>query len=195
MTAQGLGATAGLRLGSRTAYASGVVAAIGLVMFAAMFVSFAVGAPSSGMVFGWFNDVLVMITYLLVVPTVIAVGALLRPTAPVISRVATVIGLSSILAVVILQAALVVGALTFEEQIGAVSFALLAFAVWLVIVGRLGSSSGVLPHGVRMGLLAAAYVGYPLWAFWLGRHLLSLAGEPVPGPVVIADSSLATTDA
>jgi hypothetical protein len=94
-----------------------------------------------------------------------------------------------------MQAVLVVGALRFEEQIGAVSFALIAFAAWLVIVGRLGSSSGVLPHGVRMGLLAATYVGYPFWAFWLGRHLVSLAGEPLPGAVVIADSSLATTDA
>ena len=187
--------TAGLRLGSRTAYASGVVAAIGLVMFVAMFVSFAVGALSPGMVFGWFNDVLVMITYLLAIPTVIAVGALLRPTAPVASCLATVIGLGSIVAVVVLQAMLVVGALTFAEQVGPVSFALLAFAAWLVIVGHLGSSSGVLPHGVRMGLLAATYVGYPFWAFWLGRHLLRLAGEPVPGPVVIAEPSLATTDA
>ena len=56
--------TAGLRLGSRAAYASGVVAAIGLVMFVAMFVSFAVGALSPGLVFGRFNDVLVMITLL-----------------------------------------------------------------------------------------------------------------------------------
>ena len=99
MTAQGPGATAALRLGSRTAYASGVVAAIGLVMFVAMFVSFAVGAQAPGMLFGWFNDVLVLITYLLVIPTVIAVDALLRPTAPVVSRVATVIGLGSIAAV------------------------------------------------------------------------------------------------
>ncbi len=187
--------TAGLRLGSRAAYASGVVAAIGLVMFVAMFVSFAVGALSPGLVFGRFNDVLVMITYLLAIPTVIAVGAVLRPTAPVASRVATVIGLSSILAVVILQAMLVVGALTFAEQVGPVSFALLAFAAWLVIVGHLGSASGALPHGVRMGLLAATYIGYPFWAFWSGRHLLRLAGEPVPVPVVVPEPSLATTDA
>jgi hypothetical protein len=195
VTAQGPGATAALRLGSRTAYASGVVAAIGLVMFVAMFVSFAVGAQAPGMLFGWFNDVLVLITYLLVIPTVIAVDALLRPTAPVASRVATLIGLGSIAAVLILQALLVVGALTFADQVGAVSLALLAFAVWLVIVGRLGSSRGVMHHGVRMGLLAATYVGYPFWAFWLGRHLRRLAGETAPGPVVIVGPPLATTDA
>lgn len=88
----------------------------------------------------------------------------------------------------------VLGMLTFEEQIGAVSLALLVLAVWFVIIGYLGSSIGVLPHGVRMGLLAATYVGYPFWAFWLGRRLLRVAGEPVSGPVVIAERHLATTD-
>ena len=46
-----------------------------------------VGALSPGMLFGWFNDALVKITYVLVTPTVIVVGTLLRPTAPVASRV------------------------------------------------------------------------------------------------------------
>jgi hypothetical protein len=45
-----------------------------------------------------------------------------------------------------------------------------------------------------MGLLAVTYVGYPIWAFWLGRHLLRLAGEPVSGPVVGAERQMATTD-
>ncbi|PZR65226.1 MAG: hypothetical protein DLM71_00190 [Chloroflexi bacterium] len=42
---------------------------------------------------------------------------------------------------------------------------------------------GALPHGVRMGLLAATYIGYPIWAFWLGRHLLrdaALGNLPAP---------------
>lgn len=192
--APGSEVTAGLRLGSRTVYASGVFAAIGLVFLIAMFVSFAVGATSPGLAFGWINDVLVMVSYLLAVPSAIALGALLRPTAPITSGLATMIGLGAILAIVVLQSMLVLGMLTFEEQIGAVSLALLALAAWFVIIGYLGSSSGVLPHGVRMGLLAATYVGYPLWAFWLGRHLLRLAGEPVSGPVVSAERHLATTD-
>jgi hypothetical protein len=185
---------ANLRVGSRTVYASGMVAAVGLVFLMAMFVSFAVEATSPGLVFGWINDVLVMVSYALAVPSVIAVGALLRPTAPVASGLATMIGLGAILAVVVLQSMLVLGALTFEEQIGAVSLALLVLAAWFVIVGYLGSSSGVLPHGVRMGLLAATYVGYPFWAFWLGRHLLRLAGESVAGAVVSAERHPATTD-
>ncbi len=30
-----------------------------------------------------------------------------------------------------------------------------------------------------MGLLAAMYVGYPIWAFWFGRHLLRLGRQDV----------------
>jgi hypothetical protein len=174
--------TAGLRLGGRTVYAGGVLAAIGMVFLAAMFSSFAVRAMSPGLVYGWINDVLVMVSYLLAIPAVIAVGVLLRPTFPVASRLATLTGLGAILSVVVLQSMLVVGALTFAEQIRPVSLALLVLAAWFVIVGYLGRSSGVLPGGVRMGLLAAAYVGYPIWAFWLGRRLLRLAGEPASGP-------------
>lgn len=187
-------ASTALRLGAWTAYASGVVAAIGLVFLIAMFVSFSVGSTSSGLVFGWINDVLVMVAYLLALPSAIALGALLRPITPVASGLATMIGSGAILAVVVLQAMLVLGTLTFEEQIGLVSIALLVLAVWFVMIGYLGSSSGVIPHGLRMGLLAATYIGYPVWAFWLGRHLLRLVLQPVEGPVVDAERRLATTD-
>ena len=29
-----------------------------------------------------------------------------------------------------------------------------------------------------MSVLAATYVGYLFWAFWIGRHLVRRAGEP-----------------
>jgi len=32
-----------------------------------------------------------------------------------------------------------------------------------------------------MGILAATYIGYPIWAYWLGRHLQRLAREPAGG--------------
>ncbi len=171
-----------LRLGGWTVYASGVVATIGVVFLIAMFASFAVGATPAGQVFGWMNDVLVMVSYLLAAPSAIALGVLLRPGAPTLSGLAVVIGISAIAAIVVLQALLVVGALAFEAQIGPVSIAFLGLVVWFVLTGYLGSSSGALPQGVRMGLLAATYVGYPLWAFWLGRQLIPLAREPASGP-------------
>ncbi len=171
-----------LRLGGRAAYANGMVSAVGLLFLVAMFVSFALGATSIGLVFGWINDVSAVVAALLMLPLVVAVHVLLRPHAPVMSGLATVIGFGANVAIMILQSLLVLGALTFQEEVGPVLIAFLFLVVWLVLTGYLGSSSGALPHGLRMGLLAVTYVGYPIWAFWLGRHLLQQIREPVASP-------------
>ncbi len=62
------------------------------------------------------------------------------------------------------------------QQIGPVSAAFLALAAWFVLTGRIASHAGVLPHGTRLGVLAASYAGYPIWAFGLAR---TLDAEPV----------------
>ena len=175
-------ARAVLRLGGWTAYARGVASAIGVVFLVAMFASFAVGARPAGMVFGWINDLLGVVGALLMVPVAVALHVLLRSHAPGLSRLAMLIGIGALVAISVLQALLVVGILTFEAEVGPVSIAYLVLVVWFVMTGYLGSSSGTLRHGVRMGLLAATYIGYPLWAFWLGRHLLHPVREPVLGP-------------
>jgi len=164
-----------LRWGGLTAYASGAIAAVGIVFLVAMFASFAVGAKSPGMAFGRINDVLVMVSYALAAPIVVALHLLLRPTAPRLSALAAVIGMGGLAAIVFLQLLLVVGALTFDEQIGLASLVYLFLAAWFITTGYLGSSSGILPRGVLMGFLAATYVGYPIWAIWLARHLLRRA--------------------
>jgi hypothetical protein len=66
---------------------------------------------------------------------------------------------------------LVTRVLTFEQQIGPVSLAFLALAAWFIATGRLAARAGVFPHGTRLGVLAATYAGYPLWAFRLARAL------------------------
>ncbi len=159
-----------------------------------MFVSFALGATSIGLVFGWINDVSAVVAALLMLPLVVAVYVLLRPHAPIVSGLAIVIGLGANLAIMVLQSLLVLGALTFQEEVGPVLIAFLFLVVWLVLTGYLGSSSGTLPHGLRMGLLAVTYVGYPIWAFWLGRRLLQQIREPVASQAARAERRLATTD-
>ena len=178
-----------LRLGARSAYANGVVAPIGLAFLFAMYVSFAIGAMSQGLVFGWINDVLAIVSGVLMLPVAVAVHVALRSAAPQLSALALTIGIGANGAIVILQSLLVLGALTFAQEIGPVLVAFLFLAMWFVMTGYLGSGSGVLPHGVRMGLLAVTYVFYPVWAFWLGRHLLRLARQPVSS----AGSSLLAT--
>ena len=76
-----------------------------------------------------------------------------------------ILGLASFGSIVVLQLLLLTDVLTFEEQIGPVSVAYLALGVWLVTTGYLGSRRGTIPKGARWGLLAAAYVGFPFWAF------------------------------
>jgi hypothetical protein len=154
-----------------TVFASGLLAAIGVAFLAAMFVAFAAGATSAGQLFGRVNDVLIMVSYPLAIPAVLALRALVRPHAPVIGDLAALVGVGAIGAIGVLQACLVFGLLTFEQQIGPVSIALLLFGVSLVVTGYVGRSSGVLPHGLRMGLIGATYVGYPFWARWAGRRL------------------------
>lgn len=168
-------------LAGRLLLASGALAAVGVAFLIAMAVAFAIGAGSAGLAFGRINDVLVLVSYLLAAPSVVALRVLLRPQARRVGDIVALIGLTAIAAIVVLQFLLIVGALTFEQQVGPVSLALLVLGGWFVLAGSIGSTSGVLPRGARMGLLAATYIGYPIWAFWISRRL----GSGNVGPTMI----------
>ncbi len=155
-----------IRIAGWFAYASGVVSTIGVVFFVAMLV---VKGP-----FGHLNDICVMLQYLLALPIPLALHLLLQARAPFLSKLALLIGIVGMIAVVVLQLLLVAGALSFSEQVGPVTFALVVVVgAWLVITGFLSRSTAKLPHSLFISILAVPYFGYPLWAFWLGRHLLS----------------------
>ena len=75
--------------------------------------------------------------------------------------------------VAVLQMLLVFGAIAFEKQVVWVSLAMiLGVGSWLVITGLVARSTGRLPNSVLMSAAAVPYVGYPVWAFWLGKRLL-----------------------
>ncbi len=154
-----------LRLAGRSLRACGVVTAVGLVFLVAMFAAFAAGARSTGMTAGWINDVTGVLSSLLVLPGVVAVSALLGPVRRWWNLALMILGLAAFGAIVVLQLLLLTDVLTFEQQVGPVSVAYLALGVWLVVSGYLGSRRGTMPHGTRWGLFAAAYVGFPFWAF------------------------------
>lgn len=44
---------------------------------------------------------------------------------------------------------------------------------WLVITGFIARSTGRLSNSLVVSAIAVPYLGYPVWAFWLGRHLLT----------------------
>ena len=151
--------------------AAGLVAAVGVVFLGGMFVAFAVGATPVAMTLGRINDVLIMIAYPLAIPGLLGLWWLTRGQAPVRSSLAAILGIVSIGAIAGLQALLVREVLTFSEQVGPVTLALLGFGTSLVLLGAAGRSGGLLPGGVRMGLAGATYVGFPLWARWAAREL------------------------
>ena len=88
--------------------------------------------------------------------------------------VATIIGIAAMLMVVGLQLLLISGVLTFAQQGLWVSLAMIVgVGFWLAITGLMARSTGRLPNSVLMSILAVPYLGYPVWAIWLGLHLLS----------------------
>jgi hypothetical protein len=87
--------------------------------------------------------------------------------------VAMLLGIAGMLAVIALQILLVVGVLTFNQQIGMVGVGYLLILGWFVINAYLGRSTAWLPHSMLLTLLAGLYIGYPVWGYSVGRRLLS----------------------
>jgi hypothetical protein len=109
----------------------------------------------------------------LTVPLALALDRILRPYHPALIRTATIVGIAMMLVVVGLQLALVFGVLPFERQVLWVSLAMIVgVGAWLVTTGLVARSTGRLPNSLLMGSVAVPYLGYPVWAFWLGQRLL-----------------------
>ena len=155
---------------------SGIVGGVGIVFLGGMFTAFAVGAQQLGERLGWINDVLVLLSYAMLAPSVLAARARLLPSAPRLANVTAAIGLATLAAVVASQGLLVTGVITFDQQIGTFSLFLLALGAYFVPVGWAGKRAGVLRVGPWTGLAATLYLGVPVWAIRLGRQLLEEAG-------------------
>ena len=78
------------------------------------------------------------------------------------------------LAVIVLQFLLVVGALAFSQQILLVVPAFLVVLAWFVINAYLGRSTHLVPNSMFLSILAGLYFAYPFWGYSVGRRLLSL---------------------
>lgn len=163
-----------LRIVGGAAVASGLVGIPMVATLFAMYLGFALGpdARPTALRLGAINDALAIVVYGLALPVVPAMHVLLRETGATRSLLLAAIGAAGIVVTMILQWLLVTGVLTFEQQIVPVSIALLAVGTWMVGTGVLAARTGLLPRGRRDGLLGALSVGYPVWAFGIGRRLL-----------------------
>ena len=154
---------------------SGIISAVGVVLLITMFILFATPYKEQGEMVGLLNDICVAIQYLLTIPIALALYRILAPHNPTLVRIVTYAGIAAMLATILLQLALIFGILTFQQQGVWVSLAMLiGVGTWLVVTGLVARSMGILPHSLLMSAVAVPYLGYPVWAFWLGWHLLGL---------------------
>lgn len=151
-------------------YASGVVAIFGIVFLVAFFTSF-VG------ILGLLNDIAVVIQHFLMIPIALELHMILRPSRPGLSRVGLLIGLSGMLAVVVLQLLFMTGVLPYSQYIGAVCAAFMVVLGWFLIIRNLGQVTGVTPTSAVVTVLAGLYFGYPFWAFSLARRLRAFSPD------------------
>lgn len=154
-----------LRFAGWCAYISGAAAAIGLV-FLTVFFS---GGPAY---FGPLNDTAVVIHYILLLPIVYTLYPLLKQNGQRLNLIATAVGVTGMLGVIILQILLIVGVLPFQQQIGMVVVAFFMGLVWFIAAGILGRSTGIVPKNMALAVLAGLVFAYPVWAFIVGRRLL-----------------------
>ena len=151
----------------------GIISAIGVVLLIVMFILFATPQKELGYRVGMLNDICVALQYLLTIPVALALYPFLKPYNPALVHIATITGIIAMLLVTGLQLLLIFKVLTFERQVVWVSLAMiLGVGFWLIISGLAARSTGRLPASLLMSSLAVPYIGYPVWAIWLGLHLL-----------------------
>jgi hypothetical protein len=162
-----------IRVGGLIAIASGIISAIGVMLIIAMFVLLRTPLKGLALIFGLLNDICVAVQYLLTIPLALALRRLLLPYRAALIQAATIVGIAAMASVILLQLALMFKVLTFRQQGLWVTLAMiLGVGFWLMVTGLVARASGRLPHSVVMSAVAVPYLGYPAWAFWLGRLLL-----------------------
>ena len=116
-------------------------------------------------------DGLHVVTALLLLPIPFALHRLLTSVSPRRSAAGVALAIDAIAFGAILHALFAAGVIAFDAAGPLLLIGYLAFAGWLWIVGSLGSTSGLLPHGRRMAVVGATIVGLPLCLVWVARRL------------------------
>jgi hypothetical protein len=143
--------------------ASAVAAAVGIVFLILFF-------SGAGGFFGPLNDIAVVIQYILLLPIMSYVHRLL-PSGQ--ARKVQAMGFGGALAVIVLQAMLVVNLLPFQRQIVLVIPAFLVVTAWFAIIEQAGREEPRIPNGKTQAILAGLVFGYPFWALKFRRRLIS----------------------
>jgi hypothetical protein len=189
------------RFAGWSAYVTAVADIIG---FVSLFLFFAIGGPA-----GFINDIASVFLSLSLILPALAWHHLHRSLFPRLSLVNLAIGIIAMFTAAILQAALVVGKVEFEQSLRPVLAANAVIGLWFAANGLLasrGSREGTVPRGLGwvslvtgIGLILiivgfwiggeshpftavgglVAFAGMLTWAIWFGKLLIS---ERLPQP-------------
>lgn len=107
--------------------------------------------PSAPQTFGTLNDIATVFQFLCVLPLVAAFHRLTPSDRRGVSRIGVAIGVVGLVGVVIAQALLVVGVLSFDVNLPVVMAAYGLFGLWVVLANQFARASGALSR--RLALL------------------------------------------
>lgn len=171
MTARGMRhPEAQFTFASRAAFLSSVVAALGVLFLVVMYLGFLIPAKAL-LVFGSLNDLCVLAQYALALPVVVALDEVLAPLSAWHRRVILVIGLLGCLGAVCFQALLLLGVMSFRQQVGFASLSVLLAGLWAVLATLGVRRLRPFPASTALLVATGLYFGYPLWSLRVSRVL------------------------
>jgi hypothetical protein len=158
------------------------------------------------MAWGKVNDATSVIWILTFIPIAVYLFRLVRPVNSTLSLVALIVGILCMIAFALLQAALVVNLVRFEQTFGPIMYLWVGISFWMIVSALLARSAGLLPnylvgmtlilgltyivaaagfllngweHPLALAGFAGSVIVGPFWGLLLGRYLLNTS-IPVP---------------
>jgi len=181
------------RFAGWSAYLSAVATVLGA---AALFAFLSLGEP-----FGFMSDILSAMIALTMIVILLELDRLHRPIAPVVSLIVLIMGVIAMLVAAVFQALLILHIIGFAQTAFIVPLMFGLFGVALMVYSYLSLTGPGLPRGLAgLGIITGAgyvlvitgfilnpvgehplvtigglitVIGYPIWAIWFGRLVLS----------------------
>jgi len=167
-----------LAVASRAAQLSAAVAAVGVICLVLLYLGLLIPARALA-AFGPLNDLCVLAQFALALPVVVALDRHLSAS-PSRRVVLLAIGLIGCAGAVVFQGLLLLGIMSFRQQVGYTSAAVLLAGSWAGLVSIEARRSGFVASSPLL-VATVVYFGYPLWALRMSRWLRTEASAPAAG--------------
>ena len=149
------------------AYLNGGVGVLGAIL---LITFFAVGQP-----FGTLSDIAAIPWALAFIPVMFALYQYSRGRAPTLSRIGLILGVLGVLGVLVFQTLLILGSITFSQELPYINASFGLIGLWLLIVNRPAAPGPMSARGLaRFGLV--------IGALWVVANIFSwIGGFPTIG--------------